>query len=286
MSEAIEAARRVLRPSADEAAEAWRVLVTEERDQVERLPNRPRPEDFYGPIAEAFRADPMRTDEPALNLLRELVRGDESWLDVGAGGGRYTLAIALQARRVYAVEPSQGMREVLAASAEEHGIANLEIFAERWPCESEVPVAEVGFISQVGYDIAEIGPFLEQLEAHSQSLCVAMLFERAPISDFAPLWQAVHGEERALLPGLGEFMTLLYAKGRFPQISVIDLPPRTFADLETMQRACRRPLWVLEGSAEDARLGKAIRELAVEVEDGVTLSARNRHLALVTWQPR
>ena len=276
----------MLRPGADEVEEAWRVLVTEEREQVERLPNRPRPEDFYGPIADAFRADPMRTDEPALNLLRELVRGDESWLDVGAGGGRYTLPIALLARRVYAVEPSQGMREVLASSAEEHGIANLEIFAERWPCSSEVPVAEVGFISQVGYDISDIGPFIQQLERHSQSLCIALLFDRAPISDFAPLWQAVHGEERVLLPGLAEFMTLLYAKGRVPQVTIIDMPPPTFPDVGALHKACRRPLWVLEGSAEDARLTAAVRDIAVETEDGVTLGSRKRRLGLVSWEPR
>jgi hypothetical protein len=203
----------VLRPSAAAAAEAWRAIVLAEREQVERLPGRPRPEDFYAPVAESFKADPHRTDDPLLDVLRPIVRPEETWLDVGAGGGRYTLPIAVLARRVFAVEPSAGMRGVMVGACREFGIGNVDLFDERWPCSSDTPIADVGFISQVGYDIPDFGAFLDQLEAHSRRLCVAVLFARAPISDFAPLWPLVHAEQRVLLPGLAEFTTLLFAKG-------------------------------------------------------------------------
>lgn len=200
MSDSLESAFAVLRPSAEAAAAAWSAIVTAEREQVESLPNRPRPEDFYGPIAPAFVADPRRTDEPLLDRLLDLVQPDETWIDLGAGGGRYALPIALKAKAVYAVEPSDGMRNALAGSAAENGIGNIEVFGERWPCESRVPVADVCFICQVGYDIADIAPFLDQMEAHASKLCVAVMFQRAPISDWAPLWRGVHGEERTLEP--------------------------------------------------------------------------------------
>jgi SAM-dependent methyltransferase len=279
-------ARRTLRPTAEEAVAAWRALVTAERQQVEQLRNRPRPGDFYGPVAESFRADPRRTDEPALEQIRRLVRPDETWIDVGAGGGRYTLPIALLARHLYAVEPSAGMRETLLLSAREHGITNLDVIDERWPCVSKAPVADVAFISHVGYDIADIGRFLEQMEAHARRLCVALLFERAPISDFAPLWQKVHGEERALLPGLKELVGLLFARDRAPEVSLLQLGPRTYTDRAGLHAAVRRPLWVLPGTPEDARLAAAINELSVDVEGGVVLSQRERQLALVRWAPR
>jgi hypothetical protein len=32
-------------------------MVRADREQVEALPDRPRPEDFYAPVAEQFRAD-------------------------------------------------------------------------------------------------------------------------------------------------------------------------------------------------------------------------------------
>jgi SAM-dependent methyltransferase len=275
-----------LRPSADEAAEAWRQLVIAEREQVERLPNRPRPEDFYGPVARQFKADPHRTDEPLLDALRALVRPEESWIDIGAGGGRYTLAIALLARRVYAVEPSAGMRNALAEAAQEYGIENIEVFDERWPGPSAAPVAAVAFISQVGYDIAGFGAFLDTMEAQASRLCVNVMFSEAPISDWAPLWRAVHGEERRLLPGAPEMMTLLFARGRTPEVSFLDLPPRTYADVESMHAAARRPLWLLPDSAQDARLGAAVREMAVQIDGGVALSSAPRRLGLITWRPR
>ena len=276
----------MLRPSGQAAAAAWNTLVTAEREQVEGLPNRPRPEDFYGPIAEVFRADPRRTDEPLLDHLLGLVEPAESWIDVGAGGGRYALPIALRAKAVRAVEPSAGMRDALAASATEHGIENVEVFDERWPCESSVPVSDVCFICQVGYDIADIGAFVDEMEAHARRLCVAVLFQRAPISEWAPLWLAVHGEDRILLPGLGEFVSLLFARGRTPEISLLSLPPRRYESRERLLAASRRPIWVLEGSPEDAKLAHAVNELAVDVPGGVVLNETPRRLGIITWKPR
>jgi len=275
----------LLRPSAAEAAEAWRQLVIAEREQVEQLPNRPRPEDFYAPVAESFKADPRRTDEPLLDALRDLVRPDETWIDIGAGGGRYTLPIALLARRVYAVEPSAGMRQALAEAAGENGIDNIEVFDERWPGESSAPVADVAFISHVGYDIAEIGAFLDMMDAHASRLCVDVMFSEAPITEWAPFWRPVHGEERQLLPAAGEMMTLLFARGRTPELRFIDFPRRVFPDLETLQRSARRPIWVLEGSEQDKRLAAAVEKQAVRVEGGYALSRVARRLGILTWQP-
>ena len=281
----VDAAQKTLRPSAADAAEAWRVLVTAEKAQVEDLPNRPRPEDFYGPISESFRADPRRTDDPLLDRLRGLVRPDETWIDIGAGGGRYALPIALLAKRVYAVEPSPGMRDALAASVREHGIENVEVFDERWPGESRAPIADVSLLGHVGYDIADIGPFLDEMEAHTRRMCVAVLFESSPIAEFAPLWLPVHGEERVVLPGMRELTALLFARGIVPEISTIALPPRTFENREAMLRSVRRPLWVLEGTAEDERLKAAVDQQAIEVDGGVALQTQPRQLGIVTWAP-
>ena len=87
-----------LRPSAQEALEAWAQRVRANRDQAERVREAPERPDFYAPVASAFRADPRRTDEPALDILRGLVHREDTWLDIGAGGGRYALPVALLAR--------------------------------------------------------------------------------------------------------------------------------------------------------------------------------------------
>jgi SAM-dependent methyltransferase len=221
-----------------------------------------------------------------LDALRALVQPDETWMDIGAGGGRYTLAIALLARQVYAVEPSAGMRTALSEAAREYGVENIETFDERWPGESSAPVADVGFISHVGYDIAEIDGFLDMMDAHASRLCVAVMLRDAPISDWAALWRAVHGEERHLLPAAGEMLTLLFARGKTPAARFLDLAPRTYGDIESLHESARRPLWVLPDSQQDARLEAAVKEMAVRVEGGFALSAKPRRLGIITWRPR
>ena len=234
-------------------------------------------------MAEQFRADPRRAGDASLEYLRSLVQPGSTWLDLGAGGGRYTLPLALRANRIFAVEPSPGMRDVLSSAAAGSGIDNIDVFDERWPGPSRCLVADCGLISQVGYDIADIGPFLDQFEAHVTHMCVAMLFEGAPISDFGVLWQPVHGEARHQLPGLREFVTLLFARGRLPELRLFPTPRPAFESLETLHRAARRPLWVKEGSEKDARLKAAIESIAIRVENGYVLRRGPRMLGVVTW---
>src|SRR5262249_48035446 len=111
----------VLRPAPEDALRAWSDRVRANREQAERLREGDPPRDFYAPIASVFGADPRRTNEPALEVLRALARPGETWLDIGAGGGRYALPLALRAGRIIAVEPSEGMQAVLRGGMAEHG---------------------------------------------------------------------------------------------------------------------------------------------------------------------
>ena len=83
----------VLRPSAAAALGDWAERVRANREQVERF-REAAPADFYAPVAGMFRADPRRRDEPALEALRGLLKPTDTVLDIGAGGGRYALALA------------------------------------------------------------------------------------------------------------------------------------------------------------------------------------------------
>src|SRR5437879_7298049 len=89
-----------LRPSAAAALRAWAERVRANRDQVDRF-REASPADFYAPVAAMFRADPRRRDEPSLEALRALIHPTDTVLDIGAGGGRVALALAL--------EPHQGV---------------------------------------------------------------------------------------------------------------------------------------------------------------------------------
>ncbi|MGH2632368.1 MAG: class I SAM-dependent methyltransferase [Tepidiformaceae bacterium] len=203
----------VLRFDKDAAIAAWASRVRANREQAERVREAPERPDFYAPVASAFRADPRRSGEPALDALRALVVPGETWLDIGAGGGRYALPIALLAGEVIAVDPSDAMLGILREGTTDHAISNITPLQGRWPMESP-PEADVSLIAHVAYDIEEFGAFLDAMEASARRLCVAVLQAQSPAAVAARFWPAVHGEARSALPALPEFLALQLARGR------------------------------------------------------------------------
>ncbi len=271
---------------------AWAARVRANREQVDRVREVSDGTDFYAPVTGLFRADPTRTDEPALDTLRRLVLPGETWLDIGAGAGRYALPIAADLAPsggdVIAVDPSRGMLGALTELAEEHGIANVRVVEARWPPDDITPFSsDVSLLAHVGYDIEAIGPFLDAMEAATSRLCVATLMERQPSSIADVCWPPVHGEARVALPALPEFVELLRAKGREPTVERLDREPRRFDDRAQLEGFLRRQLWVEPGGHKDARFRAALdEEIEIDAEGRVGLRGqRPLPIGIVTWVP-
>ena len=288
MAESIsfETARVTLRPTAVEAEAAWAALVVANREQAERVREWQDPPDFYAPISASFRADPGRSDDPALNALLALATPGDTWLDVGAGGGRFCLGVARRVARMIAVEPSEAMRGVLAESATAGGVRNVETVVAHWPM-PDPPRADVAMFTHVGYDIAEIGAFVDGLEAAARRLCVTQMMERQPGAPFAKLFAAVHGEPRAELPTLREFVTLLFARGRYPTLAFVAQRPWGFASLDEARRAAGRWLWLAEGSPKYNEMAERLPAFVTVAPDGSVLPRlAAAAVGMVTWAPR
>ncbi len=237
-------------PSVEELLAAWAERVRADRDQVERLREVADPADFYAPVAERFRHDPRRTDDPTLAVLRAFARPDETWLDIGAGGGRFALPMALLVCEVIAVEPSVAMIDVFRSGMAEHAIANVTVVASRWPLAPDEPPlrADVSLMAHVGYDIEAVGPFLDAMESATRRLCVAVMGEGAMTTIASRFWAAIHGEPRVALPALPELVTLLLARRALPEVRLVDRPPALFDSRDDVLAAARRQLWVRAGS--------------------------------------
>lgn len=274
---------------ADLAELGWAVRVRQNREQVDRHREVPDGADFYGPVSTLFRADPRRTDDPTLERLREIARPGETWLDIGAGAGRYALPLALLVREVIAVDPSDGMLAALAELMAEHRIGNIRAVADRWPPTSGSPAAglqaAVALIAHLGYDIEAIGPFVGAMESAATRLCVAVLQERQPSSIADPFWPLIHGEERVALPALGEFVALLRAGGRAPEVAIEERSPRGFASQDELHGFVRRQLWLTEGGAKDRHLATLVRERAHLRDGRWYLETRSLPVGVVTWDP-
>ncbi|MEO8228171.1 MAG: NTP transferase domain-containing protein [Chloroflexota bacterium] len=275
--------------AADLAELAWADRVRRNRDQVDRHREVPDGPDFYGPMTGLFRADPRRTDEPLLDALRALARPEDSWLDIGAGAGRYALPLALRVREVLAVEPSDGMRAALTELMDQHGIVNVRVLADRWPPEPGSSAAQlradVALIANLGYDIEAIGPFIDSMETAASRRCVAVLMDRQPSSIVDPFWPPIHGEERVALPALPEFLDFLRALGRRADVALYDRPPRGFDSLDELHGFVRRQLWLAEGGRQDRRLRALLEQSALEAAGRWSLPFGRTRIGLVSWTP-
>jgi SAM-dependent methyltransferase len=266
----------------------WAERVRSNRDQAERL-RESVAGDHYAPISGLFVADPRRTGEPTLEMLRAMAVPDETWLDIGAGAGRYALPLALRVRQVIAVEPSPGMRRAMRAGIDEHGLTNVRVVAGSWP-ESiallePLPVADVSLIAHVGYDIEDIGPFLAGMEEATRDRCIAVLTDRSPASVADPFWPLVHGEDRVALPALPDLVELLHARGCETEIVRVERSPRSFDSVDALTAFLRRQLFITEGGAKDLHF-RAVMPDRITCRDGAwTLADRpTGSIGIVSWR--
>lgn len=268
------------------AAARWRAMVLAEHAQSDRARGTTPPPDFWQARTGFFRQDPRRADDPMVErIARELL---PYWtvLDVGAGAGRHALPLALRCRHVTAVEPSPAMGEGFRAVAAEAGIANVSLVQATWE-QADVPTADVVLCSNVLYTVRDAAPFVSKLDRHAHEKVLVILHTEAPLYFTAPLWKAVHGEERLRLPALKELLELLWEMDCYPNVEMLPvLPRRGWESWDAAKQQLVGALFIAPGSSQEARLDAAMRELLVEA-DG-RLSVRENQPgrpALVSWQP-
>lgn len=278
-------------PAARVAAEAaWGARVRAHHEQTARIRETPEGGDFYAPVSRLFIADPRRTDDDVLAQLLPLTAPEDTCLDIGAGAGRYALPLALRVREVIALDPSPSMLEALREQADLHGIANVRTIEDRWPPADGVggaPAADVALIANLGYDVEAIGPFLDAMDAAATRRCIAILADRQPSAPAHAFWPPVHGESRAELPAFEDFVALLRARGREPQVALLPRPARGYGSREELVRWVRNQLFVADGSAKDAVLQRELADRIVAHDDGTfgLTSQVEMRTGIAWWSP-
>ena len=271
------------------ATQRWTDMIRAEHAQSDSMRrDEPRPGDSWANFAQQFRADPRRTGDPLVDHLRRQVTPEQVLLDVGAGGGRMALPLALSAKKVIAIEPSPSMCRVLREVAAEFDVENVEVIESGW-LDAQVPQApraDIALCCHVLYTIQDIEPFVRKLEEHAGRVLVVM-YQAPPQSQIYPLWELVHGEPRLALPSLPEFLEVLGQLGIGPEIEVVHTERnRGFDSVETAKEQLARRLYVSPGSAEMERL-EAVLPQVLEEKNGVFLikGATPLEPRVVSWRP-
>ncbi len=268
------------------ATEHWTEMIRAEHAQSDSMRKEAPPSDSWANFAQQFRADPSRTDDALVNYLRRVIRPGQVVMDVGAGGGRLALPLALDAERVIAVEPSPSMCRVLREVAEEFDVKNVEVIESGW-LDAEVPKADVAICVHVLYVIQEIEPFVRKLEENAGQV-MAVVYQAPPQSQIYPLWEPVHGVPRLPLPSLPEFLEVLEELHIEPDVQVVHTERnRGFESLDVAKEQLARRLYVYDGTPEMERLEALLPQVLEEKDGGFAIrDAIQLEPRVVSWRPR
>src|SRR5579859_931874 len=163
-------------------------------------------------------------NDPFFDRLCSVITPQTSVLDVGAGSGRFALALAPLAKQVIAVEPNAAMLDYLRQDARTLNLPNISYISTTW---QEAPAdmqADILVCSHVLYPIRDIKPFLAKLQASTRQSCYIYL--RAIHFDELTnhLWRHFHGDDRIPSPAYIHALDVLYEMGIYAHVEVVRLP--------------------------------------------------------------
>ena len=157
------------------AVERWNELLSARAQQMDAAYARlgRTSADFWDRRARGYHRSTKDTvaHDPLFLKLRNIVTPQTTVLDVGAGTGRFTLALAPLVKYITAVEPSAAMLDYLRRDASERGLTNISYVQTTWQNAPEDLSADIVLCSHVLYPIVNIVPFLEKLRAATLSAC-------------------------------------------------------------------------------------------------------------------
>ena len=246
-------------------------------------------------MAERFRSNPRREPEGLLRAFMDVVRPSDIVLDVGGGGGRFSLALALHCREVIDIDPSAGMHVVFDSVAKEAGITNARYVEEDWLTAQGIE-GDVSIVSHVTYFVQDIETFIRKLETATRRLVVIDVTATPNPNRGADVFKAMWGQEQALVPGYRELLPVLWQMGILPEVKV--LPAGSFviggsfggvhatreAAIEAVVRGA------VPGQSERNRQTEAIESHFDELFEPVEGGFRQRYQpdqrqVLIMWEP-
>jgi SAM-dependent methyltransferase len=276
---------------AGSAAARWQRLVTGRQEEMRRLS--PTVGSCSGSFWSGGRAEryakyvQLADDgrDPLMRRLRRLTGASTSVLDVGAGTGRYAIAIAAQAGHVTAVDPSEAMLAVLERRAQELGTTNVTTVHATWE-DAQVQGCDVAFSSFVMTLVADGAGFVRKLDATARERVLLYLGAYSGDAFADPLWRHFHDEQRAPGPSYLDALALLRELGIEPQVRVTEIPNRRrFATVDDAVESYRD--WLLLPDTEEVRAElRGLLAVWLQGRAGALRSPlRSNAAAILEWQP-
>lgn len=215
-----------------------------------------------------FVAPEVPVDTPSRAAGLALLGPGGTVLDVGAGGGDASLALAGAATHITAVDQQADMLELFAADATARGIAHRTLLG-RWPdAAAEAGTADAVVSHHVLHNVVDLPPFLDALTAAARRGVVVEMLAEHPMAWLDPLWVRFHDLHRPPPATTDDAVAVLAERGISPRVQ----------RWERVSRPRQDPAWVTRRLCLPAdREDEVARALA-------DLPPRPRHAATLTWE--
>jgi SAM-dependent methyltransferase len=272
------------------AAERWRRLVAGRLDEMERL----RPGGgavgaaFWDSRAERFAAsvNTGRTEgDPFLRRLRRVMGPSSTAIDVGAGTGRFALALAAGVGHVTAIDPSKAMLSILRREAREKGVQNLITILGTWD-EADVEVADVAFSSFVLPLVQDARSFLKKLDESARGHVFLYLGAYSGDAVLDPLWRHFHGAPRAPGASYLDAVAVLRELGIEPKVKLVEIANRKrFATVDAAVEHYRDGLMLRDLPEVKVELEGLLGMWLLGREGAFRSPLRSAPVAIIHWRP-
>lgn len=182
--------------------------------------------DFWDRRARNYHRSTKETvaHDPFFLKIHQEMTPQTSVLDVGAGTGRFALALAPLAHSVTVVEPNTTMLDYLRQDAAEEDLTNISYVPTTWQDAPADLRADVVLCSHVLYPIWDIDVFAAKLRAATLRTCYIYMRAIHFDSNTSHLWQHFHGDERRPAPGYIHALDVLYEMEVYANVEVVKIP--------------------------------------------------------------
>jgi SAM-dependent methyltransferase len=216
-------------------------------------------------------------------IALEVLQPPGDVLDVGAGAGAACLPLAPRATRITAVDVSEELLSLFAATAARLH-TSVETVCGRWPeAAGRAGAADLVTCHHVLYNVADLEPFVAALTRHARRGVVAEVTARHPLAALNPLWERFHGLRRPDRPTADDLLAVLAGLGLEPSSATWTRPPtaeyETFAE---MVDVTRRRLCLPPGRHDE--VAAALCELGADPDRPPDFGSSGRDLVTIWWQ--
>jgi SAM-dependent methyltransferase len=254
--------------------ESWKGLVEARDAQGTHF----RDPGFWDVRARSYAAATTNRRDGFLELLEPWLEPHRTLIDVGAGAGRHAAPLADRLDWVTAVEPSQGMRDLIPARD------NMTVIATGWELAEPAP-ADLVICCHVLYGVADAPGFIARLEAAATERVFIQLRHGQLRTPSDPLWELMTGTPRSRQPQFGDLWNLLEQLGVRAEVATLEYEGfQSWAGLDEFLAEFKPALgehW------DEAKAAAWIEVNLVPDPDGRLVYGRGRSTSGVAhWHPR